>query len=101
MTQTFEQAQLKSVLAAVGQIIDVVGEELIGSMTFSTKSVIAIQPSHLDQGEVIAKALNLTSFVEQRSLFPTVTDWFGTWPSPAGPCEVYVRGTRRRKASVR
>jgi hypothetical protein len=31
MTQTHEQAQLKSVLAAVGQIFDFFGDELIGS----------------------------------------------------------------------
>lgn len=100
MTQTVERACLNDVLAVVSQIVDVVGEELIGSMTFSKKSVIAIQPSHLDQGEAIACALGLTSFVEQLSLVPPVTDWSGTWPSAVGPCEVHVRGTRPSSAAI-
>jgi hypothetical protein len=33
MTQTLEQTQLMSLLAAVGQIIDIASEELIGSMS--------------------------------------------------------------------
>lgn len=94
MTQTLERPHLKDVLAAVDQIIEAVGEELIGSMTFSSNSVIAIQPSHLDQGESIAAALGLTSFVDHTALVPAVTDWSGTWPCADGPCEVYVRGTR-------
>jgi hypothetical protein len=98
MTQTLARACLNDVLAAVGQILDVVGEERIGSMTFSSGAVIAIQPSHLDQGEAIARALGLTTFVEHTSVVPPVTHWSGTWAG-AGQCEIHVRGTRQRGAA--
>ncbi|MDR7381169.1 hypothetical protein [Promicromonospora iranensis] len=99
MTQTLERASLNNVLTAVVQILDVVGEEQIGSMTFSSGAVIAIQPSHLEQGEAIARALGLTSFIEHTSVVPAVTDWSGTWAG-AGQCEIHVRGMRPRGAAV-
>lgn len=99
MTQTTEREPLGDALAVVRQIIDAVGEDMIGSLTFN-RSVIAIQPSHLNQAEAIARQLGLNNFVDHQSLVPPVTDWSGAWPGPSEPYELHVRGTRQSVAAT-
>ncbi|WP_125778360.1 hypothetical protein [Antribacter gilvus] len=92
---TVASSTLDALLDDVGTILRTAGTQLVGSLTLS-RNVLSIQPTRLDQGQVLADALGLETAIEQTAVVPPITDWSGT----IGGLEVHVRGTRSRAGAV-
>ncbi|MFC8796938.1 hypothetical protein ACFT2C_04350 [Promicromonospora sp. NPDC057138] len=84
---------IREVLQAVAQILELGNIERVASLSIKGDSV-AIQPSKLDDGEHIARALGMTAALDHPTALPPITDWSG---DVAG-LEVHVRAALRTSA---
>lgn len=82
-------------VATVLEILERVGAEKIALVTVG-RQMLSIQPSQLDEGESIARALQLTGAHDYPTAVPAFTDFSGN----VGVLEVHVRGALHRSAEL-